>query len=140
VTTQRELCTLLEDEFGVPCLRAPYGEGRVAFHGGTQRQHARGAIRDWLAGKRHEGEDGETVVCLVPARTDTRWWWESCRFGEIRFIKGRVRFEGEKSGAPFPSAVVVFGPRARCGECSWWNVQTGERFAVPVVWWEREVA
>ena len=49
------------------------------------------------------------VVCLVPARTDTRWWHEFCmKSKEIRLVQGRLKFGGSKSSAPFPSAVVIF--------------------------------
>ena len=57
------------------------------------------------------------VVCLLPSRTDVRWWhdyvWDAHlnqpRPGvEVRFIKGRVKFKGASAGAPFPSVVVVF--------------------------------
>lgn len=51
---------------------------------------------------------GMTVVCLVPARTDTRWWHDYAVKGEIRFIKGRLKFGGHKNSAPFPSAVIIF--------------------------------
>lgn len=53
------------------------------------------------------------VVCLVPARTDTRWFHEFI-YGrhEIRFLKGRIRFNDHKNAAPFPSMVVVFRPLA----------------------------
>jgi phage N-6-adenine-methyltransferase len=58
---------------------------------------------------------GATVVCLLPARVDTRWWH---RFvmdkAEIRYLPGRLKFGGEKNSAPFPSAVVVF--RLKGGE------------------------
>ena len=50
------------------------------------------------------------VVCLIPARTDTRYWHEYI-FGkakEIRFVKGRLKFGDGSGSAPFPSAVVVF--------------------------------
>ena len=49
------------------------------------------------------------VVCLIPARTDTRCWWRWCmKADEIRFIKGRVTFVGCEHPAPFPSAIIVF--------------------------------
>lgn len=51
---------------------------------------------------------GTTVVCLVPARTDTKWWHEYAMKGEIRFLRGRIKFVGGKSNAPFPSAIVIF--------------------------------
>ena len=55
-------------------------------------------------------ETGTVVVCLLPARTDTRWWHEYVMaYAEnIEFIRGRLRFSG-KAAAPFPSALVVFG-------------------------------
>lgn len=52
-----------------------------------------------------------TVVMLVPARTDTKWFHEYCmKASEIRFVKGRLKFGNEKNSAPFPSMVVVFRP------------------------------
>lgn len=46
---------------------------------------------------------------LIPARTDTRYFHEYI-YGkaEIRFIKGRLKFGGNKNSAPFPSMVVIF--------------------------------
>ena len=50
-----------------------------------------------------------TVVMLLPARTDTKWFHDYCLpFGKIRFLRGRVKFVGSKNSAPFPSMVVVF--------------------------------
>lgn len=53
-----------------------------------------------------------TVVCLLPARTDTRWWHDNIIGGghktEVRFIRGRLKFGDSKNSAPFPSAVIIF--------------------------------
>ena len=51
-----------------------------------------------------------TVVMLIPARTDTRYFHEFIyhRADEIRFVKGRLKFNDGKTGAPFPSMVVVW--------------------------------
>ena len=50
-----------------------------------------------------------TVVCLVPARTDTKWWHDyAMKASEIRFVKGRLKFGDSKTSAPFPSAIIVF--------------------------------
>ena len=69
-------------------------------------------IGRWVAKARRSAEEnGATVVCLLPARTDTRWWHEHCSLGHITFIKGRLKFGGSKNGAPFPSAIVVFGAK-----------------------------
>ena len=67
------------------------------------------AIKDFVAKADAESKKGITVVCLVPARTDTNWWWDSCIHHEVRFIKGRLKFGGQKNSAPFPSAVIVMG-------------------------------
>ena len=67
-------------------------------------------IARWMAKAFSSAQAGATVVCLVPARTDTRWWHSFAIHGKVRFLRGRVRFGGAKSGAPFPSAVVVFEP------------------------------
>ena len=64
-------------------------------------------IGKWMAKANREAEVGATVVCLVPARTDTNWWHDYCIQHEVRFIKGRLKFGGSKNSAPFPSAVVI---------------------------------
>lgn len=50
----------------------------------------------------------ELVVCLLPARTDTSWWHRYVIRGEIRFIRGRLKFGRSVNSATFPSVVVVF--------------------------------
>jgi phage N-6-adenine-methyltransferase len=53
-----------------------------------------------------------TVVCLLPARTDTAWWHDwVIPYGEITFLRGRLNFNGGKGRAPFPSVIVVFHQR-----------------------------
>jgi phage N-6-adenine-methyltransferase len=64
-------------------------------------------IKDWVAKADYESKQGATVVCLVPARTDTNWWWDSCIHHEVRFIRGRLKFGNQPNAAPFPSAVIV---------------------------------
>jgi len=50
-----------------------------------------------------------TIVCLLPARTDTKWFHDYCiKTDEIRFIKGRLKFSKMKNSAPFPSMIVIF--------------------------------
>lgn len=51
-----------------------------------------------------------TVVCLIPARTDTSYWHDYIfgKANDIRFIRGRLKFGNSKNAAPFPSAVVVY--------------------------------
>lgn len=52
-----------------------------------------------------------TVVCLIPARTDTSYWHDYVmKASEVRLVRGRLTFEGAPYPAPFPSAVVIFRP------------------------------
>lgn len=54
---------------------------------------------------------GTTVVMLLPARTDTKWFHQyiyNRSNVEVRFIKGRLKFGGHQNSAPFPSMIVVF--------------------------------
>lgn len=69
-------------------------------------------IGKWIGKARAAAEQGATVVCLVPARTDTAWWHDHViPAGEVTFLRGRLRFGNATAGAPFPSAIVVFRPR-----------------------------
>lgn len=65
-------------------------------------------IHKWIK-KACEG-GAKIAVCLLPARTDTAWWHDYCMKGEIRFIRGRLKFGDSKNSAPFPSAIVIFRP------------------------------
>lgn len=67
-------------------------------------------------------ESNTTVVCLIPARPDTRWWhkyiWDKTKHKpykgvQLRFNEGRLKFGGHSNSAPFPSSVVVFKNRDR---------------------------
>jgi len=66
-----------------------------------------------------------TSVCLIPARTGQRFWWDFVVRGEVRFLKGHLKYlRGgvERGWAPFPSAVVIFGPRVQ-PSIKWWDAR-----------------
>ena len=65
-------------------------------------------IGKWMKKAVESWKAGATVVCLVPSRTDTAWWHDYATQGEIRFIRGRLKFGNAKTSAPFPSAVVIY--------------------------------
>jgi phage N-6-adenine-methyltransferase len=77
-------------------MNPPYGRG----------------IGEWMEKAADEAERGATVVCLVPARTDTKWWHEQvmARASEVRLVRGRLKFGAGLAPAPFPSALVVYRP------------------------------
>lgn len=66
-------------------------------------------IGKWVEKSYRESLNGSTVVMLIPARTDTKYFHDFI-FGkaEVRFIRGRLKFGNSKNSAPFPSAVVIF--------------------------------
>ena len=70
------------------------------------------SIAAWLAKGAAEARQGKTVVFLLPARTDTRWFHDIVlpNGPEIRFIRGRLHFKwnGKEGPAPFPSMLVIF--------------------------------
>ena len=66
-------------------------------------------MKEWIKKAYKESrKDNTTVVCLIPARTNTKWWHKYCMKGEIRFIEGRPKFEGCIHGLPQPLALVIF--------------------------------
>lgn len=73
-------------------------------------------MKDWLAKALAQTMRGVTTVCVIPARTNTAWWHDICMKGEIRFVRGRPKFEGAEHGLPFPIAIVIFRPGCREGE------------------------
>ncbi len=86
----------LEQEWkGICWMNPPYGR----------------EIKPWIEKAYHESRKaGCIVVGLLPARTDTRWFHDYIyEKAKINFIKGRVKFVGGKSSAPFPSMIVIWG-------------------------------
>lgn len=69
-----------------------------------------GHTREWLEKAYSESLNGNIIVCLIVSSTD-RSYWHDLIFpfaSEIRFIRGRLKFGGVKSSAPFASAIIVF--------------------------------
>ena len=85
---------LLQEWKGICFMNPPYGR----------------TIGQWVSKAYKESTKGATVVCLLPSRTDTRWWHDNIidNDAEVRFIKGRLKFGGHNNSAPFPSAIVIF--------------------------------
>ena len=64
-------------------------------------------IGKWVK-KASELRNGK-VIMLIPSRTDTKWFHDYIyNKTEIRFIKGRLKFNDLKNSAPFPSMIVIF--------------------------------
>jgi phage N-6-adenine-methyltransferase len=95
---------LAQEWKGVCWMNPPYGR----------------TIGKWMKKAYESSQKGATVVCLVPARTDTAWWHDYAVKGQIEFIRGRLKFGGSANSAPFPSAVVVFSPELIDEEDNTW--------------------
>lgn len=86
---------LSQDWFGNCWMNPPYGK----------------TINQWMKKAYEESQREEVgyVVCLIPSRTDTKYWHEYCmKAYSVAFVKGRLKFGGSKNSAPFPSAIVTF--------------------------------
>ena len=90
----KEIDGLAQEWTGTCWMNPPYGR----------------TIGQWVKKAYDAARGGAVVVCLLPARTDTRWWrdYVMCA-SELRFISGRVKFGNANTGAPFPSVVAIFG-------------------------------
>ena len=105
-------------------LKQPWG-GRVFMNPPYGRQ-----IGKWVEKAYQESRNGCLVVCLLPSRTDTRWFHDFCLKGSVRFLRGRLKFGGCKANAPFPSMVVVFSkpltPPSKASNASPWAISGGD--------------
>lgn len=115
--TPKVVYQILDAEFRFdfdPCPVNPKFDGLACDWGGSSYcnpPYGRDLGR-WIEKGFAEFKKGKTVVFLIPSRTDTKWWHEYCmKATEIRFIKGRLRFDDQKNSAPFPSAIIIF----KCG-------------------------
>jgi len=111
--TPKELYDELDKEFHFnddPCPL--YGEGGLDRRWGSvtfvNPPYGK-EISKWLLRAWEESIWGNTVVCLIPSRTDTRWWHEYVmKASEIRFLRGRLKFGDATNSAPFPSCIAIF--------------------------------
>ena len=68
-------------------------------------------ISSWVkkAYEESQKEYNDFVLMLLPARTDTKWWWEYVQGkATLFFVKGRVKFGDHNVGAPFPSVLALY--------------------------------
>jgi site-specific DNA-methyltransferase (adenine-specific) len=66
-------------------------------------------VAQWIAKAYEEANKGATVVALLAARTDTRWFHKYIyQKAEIRFLPGRLYFDDGPGRSPFPSMIVVW--------------------------------
>lgn len=63
-------------------------------------------IGKWVERGAQAAQNGATVVMLLPARTDTRWFHDyiyNNPLAEIKFVRGRLKFGGARTRRHFPA-------------------------------------
>ena len=71
------------------------------------------AIGAWVRKCAAEAERGAQVIALLPARTDAKWFAGVWTAKKVCFWRGRLKFLGAPSSAPFPSVVAYWGDNGR---------------------------
>lgn len=100
-------------------LNPPYGEAETPCKSACKKKLCatrgyhnliyRPGIHDFTAKAVVEAQHGATVVELVPVRTGSEWWQTLVPKADlVRFLKGRLTFEGMPDSAPFDSALIIF--------------------------------
>ena len=89
----QEQCGLATEWKGKCFMNPPYGR----------------TMSKWIEKAKNHND---LVVCILPARTDTKYWQDLVMKADVvKFIRGRLKFTGANAGsgaAPFPSAIVIF--------------------------------
>lgn len=63
----------------------------------------------WVKKAYQFGQNGGTAVCLLPSRMGNTWFMDYVmKASEWRVVRGRLKFIGASSSAPFPSMIVIF--------------------------------
>lgn len=119
--TPPELKAALYKEFNLGFDPCPYPRTTedgltIPWNGGVFVNPPYGPhVGEWFKKAMHEIAAGHarTVVFLIHARTDTRWFHEFVVGGaqEILFVRGRIHFikpDGTSDSSPVPSVIVVF--------------------------------
>lgn len=90
---------LIQDWKGICWMNPPY----------SRHQHK------WVKKGIEEVDNGncKQLVVLIPARVETVAWQDYIfkRAVAICFVRGRLKFNNCEAGAPFPSAICVFGEK-----------------------------
>jgi len=103
VKTEKGLFEELNDEFGFtlnPCCKNEITKCNRWF------VDEEGLEDDW----------GKEIVYLCPPTKNIARWIEYAMKGEIRLVKGRLKFGGSSNSATFPSMIVIFRPPGNDGK------------------------
>lgn len=118
VRTPTWLYQELDDEFNFnddpcPLLGVEDGDGLLREWGtSTFVNPPYSKPHPWCEKAVIEARRGKVIVMLLRVDTSTKWFHDFVLpYAEIRWIKGRVKFDGKKP-APFASMVVIYTPES----------------------------
>ena len=102
-----------DNHLNVPNFYTPKDNGLIQpWFGNVYVNPPYNEVYRWVRKAITEVKSGRAtrVVMLIASRTDTRWFHDIVLpyASWIMFVRGRIRFDGAKNSAPFPSLVVVF--------------------------------
>ena len=109
--TPKELYDALDAEFHFTDDPCP-----LNGDGGLEREWGKSVFMNppysnpapWVKKACEESLKGKVIVGLLRGDTSTRWFHDwVLPYARIRFIKGRIKFNGKP--APFPSIIAVWG-------------------------------
>lgn len=115
-STPIDFYTKLNNEFNFnfdPCpLKSSINGLNISWNGNVFINPPYSNIEQFIKKGFYEFATGrsKTLVYLIPARTDTKWFHTYIYMNplvEIRFIKGRLKFGNSKNSAPFPSMLII---------------------------------
>ena len=67
-------------------------------------------IRPWVEKCSAEAKAGAEIIGLFPSRTDSKWFQNNVLTCDLLLLwRGRLRFQGAPSSAPFPSVLAYWG-------------------------------
>ena len=112
--TPKKIYDELDKEFNFdfdPCPNNPNFDGLLISW--KNRNFVNPPFKDlkiWVKKSYEVSLKGKICVMLLPVRTDTKIFHDVILpyADQIRFIKGRLKFEQYENSAPFPSMIVIF--------------------------------
>ena len=127
---RRDCLTIDWPTAGACWMNPPYSKGekackakckkKVCPERGYHVQEDKPGCYDFVKKSYLEMHRGVTTVALLAARTDTNWFFEFIwdqhkqrpkRGVTVTFLRGRLKFKGQRESAPFPSMIVRFCPK-----------------------------
>jgi len=99
----------LKEEMFDPCPINPDFDGlSIDWHKVNFVNPPYSLLSEFIMAALEEKDKGNVTIMLLPSKTDQQWFHDLISKGyEIQWIRGRLKFKGEKWGAPQPHFLVM---------------------------------